>query len=213
MRSWLRRSQGALAGVKASLRSVSREEETRSVLVASSVSKEGASTTAVSMAYALAALGRSRVLLVDGNYDAPQLHQLFNLPIGPGFSDVVTRDVDPQSVIHASEFKGLDVMTSGSAPDRSLDVFESDQFDPVIDALEQSYDYLIMDCAPFLKASDTLLAAQSFDGVILTIRCESTKREVVNLVQSKIAKVGGDVLGVVLNRRRFYLPRFLYGWL
>ncbi|WP_143814639.1 hypothetical protein [Magnetofaba australis] len=61
MRSWLRRSQGALAGVKANLRSVSREEETLSVLVASSVSKEGASTTAVSMAYALAALRRSRV--------------------------------------------------------------------------------------------------------------------------------------------------------
>jgi hypothetical protein len=41
--------------------------------------------------------------------------------------------------------------------------------------------------------------------------CEKTKWEILDLAKAKITNVNGKILGVVLNKRQYYIPAGLYG--
>jgi len=53
--------------------------------------------------------------------------------------------------------------------------------------------------------------ASQVDGVLLVVACERTKWQVLETAQQRLVGSGGKVLGVILNRRKHYIPRFLYG--
>ena len=55
---------------------------------------EGKTVVAANLAIGLALTGQ-RVLLVDGDMRRPRIHDLFNLPLQPGLSDLLGSDGRP----------------------------------------------------------------------------------------------------------------------
>ena len=51
------------------------------------------------------------------------------------------------------------------------------------------------------------------DGVILVVEAEKTRWQVALNVKEKILQHGGNLLGVVFNKRQFYIPNFIYKYL
>jgi Mrp family chromosome partitioning ATPase len=45
---------------------------------------------------------------------------------------------------------------------------------------------------------------------VVTLECEKTKWEVAQMTVEKIMNAGGSVTGIILNRRKFYVPRAVY---
>lgn len=203
---------GELAVINGNLLSASAGEKLHSLLVTSSIPGEGRTTTCLSMAYALATLTNQRILLVDGHIVKPGIHRHFQLEKTPGLTDFVLSETPLQDAIHPTQFTNLSLMPCGTEVEHSMDVFTSPRFKLLKEQALQKFDYLIMDGPAFLSSSDVTVAASHFDGVILVIQSNRTKRDVVKLVSDNITKVGGRVLGVALNRRRYYIPQFLYRW-
>ena len=48
------------------------------------------------------------------------------------------------------------------------------------------------------------------DGVVLVLEAEKTRWQVADKARESIENHGGKVLGVVLNKRRYYIPDFIY---
>jgi Mrp family chromosome partitioning ATPase len=48
------------------------------------------------------------------------------------------------------------------------------------------------------------------DGVVMVVQAGKTKREVVQRSMDAIARYEGNILGVILNRKKYYIPGFLY---
>ena len=68
-------------------------EAARVVLVTSAAAGEGKTTLAGHLASSLARAGR-KTLLIDGDLRRPSVHQLFELPMQPGFSEVLLGEVE-----------------------------------------------------------------------------------------------------------------------
>ena len=50
-----------------------------------------------------------------------------------------------------------------------------------------------------------------FDAAFIVIVCEKTRWEVVQIAEDKIKKSGGPTaIGIIFNRRKYYIPRFVY---
>jgi Mrp family chromosome partitioning ATPase len=47
----------------------------------------------------------------------------------------------------------------------------------------------------------------------MVVEAERTRSPIVDQARRSIESNGGRMLGVVLNKRRFHIPRFLYQWL
>ena len=72
------------------------------------------------------------------------------------------------------------------------------------------FDYVFLDCSA-LKTSDTAaLFAPSVDGVVVVVEAERTRKEQVRNALNAIETANGNLLGCVLNKRRYSIPQWIY---
>jgi capsular exopolysaccharide synthesis family protein len=204
----LSRSGNALSMVEANIHS--RDRTAQSIYVTSCFSGEGKTVSALHLAWGLAHESRLKILLVDWNHSSPQLEKLFGIPQSPGLVQYLKKEVEREKCIYETAYEGLSVMPIGDTTGRLTEISRTDELDYQLEILSRDYDYIIFDGHSLMGAATAILADR-FDGIMLTVEAERTKWEVVQEATEKIEKMGGEILGIVLNKRRFYIPKFLYG--
>jgi len=79
-----------------------------------------------------------------------------------------------------------------------------------LESARAHYDLVIID-APSLESSYTGVAiARRADLVLAVVEAERTRAAVANNLIDRIAASGAEVTGVILNKRRFHIPRMIY---
>jgi hypothetical protein len=81
---------------------------------------------------------------------------------------------------------------------------------PVWERLRTRYDLLLIDSLPAQASPEGFAVCTQVDGVVLVIEAEKTRWPVAEHVKQAIERSGGRVLGIVLNKRRYYIPQFIY---
>jgi len=170
----------------------------------------GTSTTAVNLATALAEDSRSSVLLVDANLRTPGLHRFFKTKNFTGMSELL--DVRGE---RSFDFKkvgdnNLYLFPCGVKRSRNDGYFESKRFDQFLDNVRNSFDYVIFDSAPVPGFPDTQSLCSKVDGVVLVITYDKTRRQVALRAKKELEDAGAHILGVVINRRKYYIPDWIY---
>jgi len=181
----------------------------KSILVTSSAAREGKTTTALSIAYGLAAESNARVLLVDGNMRYPTLHKMYNTEVSPGLTDMFSANPPEGRIITETDHENLFFLPNGTKIYNSLDVYKSPKFKTLLAQLSQEFDYIIFDCYSVHGSSDVSFCARYFDGIVLAVECEITKWGALNESINKIRTVDGNILGTVMVKRKYYVPKAL----
>lgn len=79
-----------------------------------------------------------------------------------------------------------------------------------LQAFRSEFDYTLIDC-PALKASyEAAMLAPIVDGVVLVVEADRTKRDQIRRAQQAIGMSNGKLLGLVLNKRQYLVPKWLY---
>ena len=71
----------------------------------------------------------------------------------------------------------------------------------------------IVDSPPLTDSFDGLAIASLVDRVVVVMEAESTRLPVVSELCDRLTQQQAPLSGVVFNKRRFYIPRFIYRWL
>jgi capsular exopolysaccharide synthesis family protein len=171
---------------------------------------EGVSFVAFHTAVSLAKGLENSVLLVDANFKRPVLHKLFNNPNTVGLSDILSAGIEFHRAIRPTYMPYLAFLPSGGPLLDPAQFFRSERFNEILNEFRSRFDYVIFDTPAISKFADCLVMGPKVDQVILVVRAHRTKRQVVEHAKEEIAKHGGKLLGVVLNRRRFFIPEFIY---
>jgi capsular exopolysaccharide synthesis family protein len=170
----------------------------------------GASTTASNLALVLAwDLVDHRILLVDGNLADPSAHQTFGLLREPGLHNYLTEEMDLQQVVQPTMRPNLEVITIGKPAAQVLSPFDLLKFATFLEQVRTSYDFVLFDSAPILGSSDSLTISTKVDGVILVAEANHTRYETIISIENHLLG-SAKVLGIVLNKRRFVIPKVLY---
>ena len=204
-------TQLGLSALEGNMLSAAKGTEPRVICVTSCLPGEGKTTVAVSIANALAARAGGNVLLVDGNQKTPRIHELFEEKEAPGLMDVIADQAVPSEAIRSTSIDRLQVLPIGTRGNKTKAAFSEQRFAQKLAELRQRYSYVIFDGGSVLTSSDMSMLARHFDGVIFAVECEKTKIDMLEEARENIQNAGGKVLGVFLNKRRYYIPRGLYG--
>ncbi|MDD2336189.1 MAG: CpsD/CapB family tyrosine-protein kinase [Geobacteraceae bacterium] len=78
------------------------------------------------------------------------------------------------------------------------------------DSLRQKYDLVLIDSSSASSSPDGIEISRRVDGVVLVVEAEKTRWQVVENLKEKIENSGGNILGMVFNKRRFYIPENIY---
>jgi Mrp family chromosome partitioning ATPase len=76
--------------------------------------------------------------------------------------------------------------------------------------LKERFDLIIVDSPPVMLFPDGPAIVSRVDGVVLIVEAEKTRWQVALSVKEKIIKSGGNLLGIVFNKRKYYIPDFIY---
>ena len=180
------------------------------ILVTSAVSGEGTSTVARNIASALAQHRAERVLLIDANLRSPSQHQAFGLEQADGLGDVLLGPTTVTSAVREDVVPGLSLLASGRAMESPAQLLTVASLHSVILALLSLYDWIIIDSPPATSYPDVATIAAAVGGAILVVDAENTRQEVVEEAKRVLEVSGADLLGAVLNRRRYHIPGFIY---
>jgi len=170
------------------------------LLVTSSVPQEGKTTTAGNLAVAFAQAG-SRVLLVDTDLRKPGLHNLFKLSNEYGVTTLFRDEAATvRSVTQDTELNGLNIITSGALPPNPAELLGSQRWRAILERLKAEADLVILDSPPLQAVTDAALLAATVDGTVFVVHARHTRRGAVRQGREALARGGGKILGVVMNR-------------
>ena len=173
-------------------------EATQAVMVTSAVSGEGKTTLASHLATSLARAGRRR-FLVDCDLRRPAAHQLFELPLQPGFSEVLMNEVHAAEAIRSTAVDNLWVMPAGQWDREVMQALARDGGADIFTRLKSEYDFVIVDSHPVLPATDSLLIGQHVDAVLMSLLRDVSQTPRVHAATQRLSSLGIRVLGAVVN--------------
>ena len=169
----------------------------KTILVASALPKEGKSFVSANLAQVLARREERRVLLIDGDMRAPQLHAAFGTNSTPGLGEYLLGEADEFSVMQRGALENLFFVPSGRAVEHPAELIANGRFGNFLRRVEPLFDWIILDSPPAVPVSDASLLASYCDGVLMVVRSNSTPYDKAQRAQLEFA--GKNIVGAVLN--------------
>jgi len=183
------------------------------VLFTSTVAGEGKTVTTINTAIAFASMF-NRVLLIDGDLRRTRCHEVMNSEAHPGLAEVLSGLQALEDAIQPTDVKGLYLLSGGLTAPNPSELLGSKKMLEVLAEAGSSYDHVLIDSAPILPVSDSVILSTQVDAVVIVIGSKTPKR-LVRDTCSSLFYVGAKMLGVVLNnvdpeQQPYYAPRYPY---
>ncbi|MED4254038.1 CpsD/CapB family tyrosine-protein kinase [Priestia megaterium] len=185
------------------------DQEIKAVVVTSSGTEEGKSTTASNLATVYAQQGL-KVLLIDADLRKPTGHYTFRLENHIGLTNVLTRQSTLAQAIQESEIPHLSVLTSGPIPPNPSELLASAQMTELLKEMKEQFDMIIFDTPPILAVADAQILANQVDGTILVVSSGKTEKDAALKSKELLSNAQGKLLGVVLNNRKVEEGNYYY---
>ena len=170
---------------------------------------EGTSTVARELAIALSRSPTNNILLIDGtsgksnqasHFDTKFVESLWSTARGAPIRTV--RLTLPRG--GAIDLAGLLI---DDADDAEVDLRLLPQ---LFNRLRTVFNVIIIDCPPALSAAGYVSASALADSCLLVVEADRTRVPVVRRAMEEIEAAGGKLQGVVLNKRKHYIPSWIY---
>lgn len=172
----------------------------KTILITSVLPNAGKSTIASN--FSLSLLPESgKILLIDTDLRKPTLHRMLGDGDNDlGLSNLLTGTAKPAEIIRESEFDKLHYVSSGPIPPNPAELLASKRMREFISEVAQEYDYVVIDAPPFHGFAEILILSNMVDGVILVAEMNVTPREGISYFRKAVTNVGGQILGVLVNK-------------
>lgn len=170
----------------------------KQILITSPLQGEGKTLLSVNAAMSLVSfLGRG--IIIDADFRRPNVHNFFSLDNSIGLSSLLSGVTDFDGTVKKSTHPGLDVITSGPMPPNPAQLLNSPRMKELINVLSAKYEYVIIDSAPVLGMSDSLILSVLVESVILVVKSGSTPADALTQTYKLLNNVNAKILGVVVN--------------
>lgn len=170
------------------------------LLVTSSLQSEGKTTLASNLALSYAQLGST--LLIDADLRRPRIkHIVDNNHSSKGLVELVAGVTNfDESIQHDATQKNLSILYSGTTPPNPLELIASERFEILLTELRSKFDYIIIDTAPVLPASDAVVLGRLCDSLLMVIQSEKTTHHMARDAIKRLNASNVHVDGLVLTQ-------------
>jgi capsular exopolysaccharide synthesis family protein len=205
----------AFRGLRTNLQYASVDRPLRRLLVTSVGPGEGKSTIVANLAIVMAQ-GGQRVAIVDADLRRPEQHHLHHQSNRHGLSEALIQEgLHLNGALQPAGVDNLVLLTTGAIPPNPAEILGSQKMAGLMDLVGAEAERVIIDSPPVSAVTDAVVLAGVADGVLLVIEAGKTRLGPALQVREQLARVGANVVGVVLNKvpvRRdgYYYSNYYY---
>lgn len=180
----------------------------RAIMISSAERGEGKSLFSLHFSLVLAYHLQKRILLVDADVRRPTQHSVFQVPLSPGFAEVLAGTSVAHEIVRQTKVKNLDFLPAGLAGGNPSRLFSGGRVTETVRDLHEHYDIIVLDTPPTVPVSDPLHYLEAADGVLFLIMAGVTHRDVAKRGVEILRSAGANILGVVANNLAEVLPYY-----
>ncbi len=157
-------------------------------------------------------LGSLSVLIVDMNTQDQKLSSYVGSPESGWGEWLATGKQYPlnKAIMPWPDLPGLNVLPVGQGWNHKELTKILMQWPEVLDRLRDSYDLILLDTPPFFRGEESRSLCKTADDVLVVIEAEQSRRPQTHTMVENLRAMGCSILGAVLNKRRFHIPRWAY---
>lgn len=189
------------------------------IFVTSGVKGEGKTLVAYNLSLAYASI-KKRVLIIGADLRNPALNEHFDSKKIIGLSDYLSDPtIDWKSCIREGNISKEyhKVCFSGAIPANAAELLAGDGFRDFIEKAKIEFDYIIVDTAPTLLVTDTLLISQYADMTLFVVRAGFTDKRIIDFSKNlnstkKLHNMAYVLNDVGLGNSRNYNYGYGYGY-
>jgi len=187
----------AYSAVVASLRFSTEEGLPKTVVVTSTRSGEGKSSSALAVAQNFARRGAS-VLLIDSDLRKPAFKAASEKV---GLTQLLTSDDEPaRSHVVPTQFSNLWLMPSGPLPPNPADLLSTGRFQEILAEVTAHFDIVIIDAPPVIGLADSLLLSSIAGHVVFVVESGKTRTKAAIEALRMLGGTGAHILGATLTK-------------
>ena len=171
----------------------------KTLLVTSSHSGEGKTTTALNLAQALAQR-KGPVVIVDCDLRKGGVARALGVENREGVSSILSGERKVSEVLRHMLQKNLWVLTSGPVPQNPVSLLASPNMATLLENLSTYFECVVIDSPPVLAVTDAAILSRLVDGVLLVAASNVTPRGGLVRTRRILSAVGARILGMSLNK-------------
>ncbi len=180
-------------------------------VVTSAEAGEGKTVTCLHLALVLAERTDRLTLVADCDLRKGKVGQLLKADPSPGMADLLRGTATLKDVTQQTPYPNLFCITTGQADHRQVgELIARAELEELIVQLRRKYDYVIIDSPPINHVSDAGMFGRAVGEGLLVVRLGKTRRESADKAVRLLHAANVKLAGMVLTRRRYYIPNYLY---
>ena len=186
----------AYSAIVAALRFSTEEGMPRVLLVTSTRSGEGKSSSALAIAQN-AARREKRVLLIDSDLRKPAFKPANDRA---GLSKLLTTDDPLKAHVVETQHQNLWLLPSGPLPPNPADLLSTGRIRKIVAEAKESFDLVIIDGPPSLGLADAPLLAAAAGSALFVVESGKTRTRAAIEALNRLEVTGARILGAALTK-------------
>jgi capsular exopolysaccharide synthesis family protein len=186
----------AYSAIVAALRFSTDAGMPKVLLLTSTRSGEGKSSSALALAQNTARRGRS-VLLIDGDLRKPAFKAASEKV---GLSKLLTTDTSIDAHLLETQHTNLWLLPSGPQPPNPADLFTSGRLRRIIAEASEKFELVVIDGPPTLGLADAPLLGAAAGNVLFVIEAGKTRTRAAIEALNRLEATGTNLLGAMLTK-------------
>ena len=179
------------------------DHQPQTILITSSIQSEGKTTVATNLAFSLAKIDKT--ILIDADLRKPRIASVFeseqsgddNLGLVDYLANLSSFE---ESSYQHSTFDNLTILPSGTIPPNPQELLASEKFLRFLDELKANYKYVVIDTAPVLPVSDSIVLGKIVDVVLVAVKAGSTTIRMTRETIKRLNIANVNPTGLVLTQ-------------
>jgi tyrosine-protein kinase Etk/Wzc len=166
-------------------------------------------------AAAVALLPNLSVLLVDVNIHHPSLSETAGSP-AKGWASWLLGLKEyalNEAVVPWPQKAPFDLLPLGQVADYRQASAQIPQWPTILDELKKMYDLILLDAPAFYQGGEARALCRAADEILVVIEADGSRKRVVHQMVEDLQSTNVSIMGVVFNKRRLHIPRWIYNQL
>lgn len=174
------------------------EKPPKVILLTSPGPGEGKTMTTLNLGITLSQ-GNHAVLVIDADLRKGRCHKVLGVQNHKGLSNVLTGNLTLEEGVQKTMLDGLSLLSRGVLAPNPADLVGSLKMKEVLDALRESFDFILIDSPPMLAVTDASVLSVLCDGVLMVVNGQKSKVSTMRKAMERLETVHARCIGVVLN--------------
>jgi len=186
-----------------------KDNNIKSLLITDAEGSQDSAFIVINVGTYIAQRTSNKVLIIDADLRKSSVSEILNISNRQGLNEIIDEKVLFEDVVHNLD-SNLYVLPAGKTVLNPVTILDSSIMSDLIKMAEEKYDLVLINAVGVTNFIDSVLLSSITNGFAVVINEGHIRRQVIKEAIAPLKQRNVDIVGAILNNRKYVIPDILY---